>query len=288
MKTLEQKFFVGVACAVILSSSNALAFTRTLGCDATGEICSEIFWPTNCADYLINDNADIESDIDQATLVAEIDASFAEWDDEITGCSFLTLSNAGFTASTGVAFDNDGEEENVVSFVSDGWLDLGPGHDAGAIALTSVFFDPETGVIVNADMEFNAEFFRPVIEGVTPIDPLDPRTDADIRNTITHEAGHFIGLDHSNLQDATMFAVASEGEIVKRDLAQDDIDGICVIYPIDEDPDKCKPAGFLPRRRIFNCTVEGGSTQEESRALLLTGLLFGLSLLSLSWRRRMD
>jgi Matrixin len=271
-------------------ASEAAAFTRTLGCSADGEVCSELFWPTNCATYLLEGTtaqaAGQPVGLSLAQIEAEVDASFAVWDDSAVDCSYLTLTDGGVVNGLGTGFDNDGEEDNVIVFVTDGWLDLGSGHDAAAIALTSVFFDPETGVIVNADMEFNAEFFRPMIIGQTISDPLDPRTEADLRNTITHEAGHFLGLDHTNISDATMFAVAQTGEINKRDLAQDDLDGVCAIYPADEDPGKCKPAGFLPRNRLFDCAVDQGAAPEDHGALLWSAALFGLSLVALSSRRR--
>lgn len=284
------KLGTGLVLGAMLGvSSEAVAFTRTLGCNADGDVCSELFWPTNCATYLIDGTstqAIAQGGLSTAQVEAEIDASFAAWDNNNVDCTYLTLTDGGVVNGLSVGFDNDGEEDNVIAFVTDGWLDLGSGHDAAAIALTSVFFDPETGVIVNADMEFNAEFFRPVITGQTIPDPLDTRTEADLRNTITHEAGHFLGLDHTNIADATMFAVAQTGETNKRDLAQDDLDGVCAIYPVDEDPGKCKPAGFIPRNRLFDCAVDQGTTSEDHRALLLSAALFGLSLVVLSSRRR--
>ena len=283
------KLGTGLALGAMLGvASEAAAFTRTVGCNVDGDVCSELFWPTNCATYLIDGTSTqaIAQGITVAEIEAEIDGSFAAWDNNTATCTYLTLTDGGVVNGLEVGFDNDGEEDNVIAFVTDGWLDLGSGHDAAAIALTSVFFDPATGVIVNADMEFNAEFFRPMIVGQTLPDPLDLRTEADLRNTITHEAGHFLGLDHTNISDATMFAVANTGEINKRDLAQDDLDGVCAIYPVADDPGKCEPAGFLPRNRVFDCAIEQGATPQEDRSLLLVAALFGLSLVVVSSRRK--
>jgi hypothetical protein len=274
-----------ILSAMLGYAKDASAFVRTVGCNADGDVCSELFWPTNCATYLIEGTTVAASGLSLADLQAQIDASFSAWDNNTVGCSYLALTDGGVVNGIGVGFDNDGEEDNVIAFVDDGWLDLGPGHDAAAIALTSVFFDPNSGVIVNADMEFNAEFFRPVIIGQTISDPLDPRTEADVRNTITHEAGHFLGLDHTGVSGATMFAVAETGETLKQTLAQDDLDGVCAVYPVADDPGKCKPAGFIPRNRIGDCTIEQGST-EDDHSLLLIGALFGLSLVVLSYRKK--
>ena len=46
-----------------------------------------------------------------------------------------------------------------------------------------------------------------------------------------HELGHFFGLAHTpDDHDATMWACAAEGEVHKRELAADDLEGICAMY----------------------------------------------------------
>lgn len=53
----------------------------------------------------------------------------------------------------------------------------------------------------------------------------------DIQNCITHELGHLLGLDEENSQtESTMYYEADLGETKKRSLAQDDINGLNVIY----------------------------------------------------------
>ena len=53
----------------------------------------------------------------------------------------------------------------------------------------------------------------------------------DVQNTVTHEAGHTLGLDHTTDPRATMYASAPSGQTSKRILGADDIAGICAIYP---------------------------------------------------------
>ena len=86
---------------------------------------------------------------------------------------------------------------------------------------------PATGRIYDADIEFNDEFFAFVTDNPTP------GLSVDIRNTLTHEVGHFIGLDHSSLPDSTMYGAAAVGELHKRDLHPDDREGLCSIYVDD-------------------------------------------------------
>ncbi|KAF8031798.1 hypothetical protein BT93_D0878 [Corymbia citriodora subsp. variegata] len=52
----------------------------------------------------------------------------------------------------------------------------------------------------------------------------------DLESVAVHEIGHLLGLAHSADQNAVMFAILEEGSM-KRDLRQDDINGIHALYP---------------------------------------------------------
>ncbi|KAK4798311.1 hypothetical protein SAY86_030637 [Trapa natans] len=52
----------------------------------------------------------------------------------------------------------------------------------------------------------------------------------DLESVALHEIGHALGLNHSTDQNAVMYAYIGQG-VVKRELQQDDIDGIKSIYP---------------------------------------------------------
>ncbi len=55
----------------------------------------------------------------------------------------------------------------------------------------------------------------------------------DVRNTVTHELGHVLGLAHPNpYTGATMSATAPPGETSKRVLTPSDVNGICTVYPV--------------------------------------------------------
>jgi hypothetical protein len=112
------------------------------------------------------------------------------------------------------------------------------GQGTSVVALTHTFSDPSDGHLLDSDIEANAVDYSFSAEAGDPL----PGT-IDVQNTITHEAGHFIGLAHSceagqpcpdDLKDTTMYWQQSTlGETVKRTLKQDDIDGLCSIYPVD-------------------------------------------------------
>ena len=190
----------------------------------------------------------------------------------------------------------------------DGLPDLGPciqktncwEHDStigagGTIALTTVTFDPSTGEIFDADMElqdWNGDPNAPTgwyftCPGPPALACTGNTNDAalysesgcvfmDIGNTVTHEAGHMLGLDHVCVQGAappanacpaggaTMEPTAGLGDTDKRTLKADDIDGVCSIYPAISNEGGCGCgtasasglallglflAAFRPRRR---------------------------------------
>jgi MYXO-CTERM domain-containing protein len=110
-------------------------------------------------------------------------------------------------------------------------------HGDSVIATTTTTADRSTGKILDTDIELND---APSTTGTkftfSVVDVLSCPTQSgmgciDIQNTVTHEAGHTLGLDHSPDPNATMYANAPPGETSKRHLGTDDIAGICAIYP---------------------------------------------------------
>ncbi len=138
--------------------------------------------------------------------------------------------------------------------------DHGPA-DRQAVAMTAVLYEPSSGRIFDADVQVNgwdgtgvgAQLKLPAENGwyftcATP--PPNPKICAsygepdcyymDLQNTVTHEAGHVLGLAHTSTPDTVMFITTAAGETKKRVLSQDDIAGVCAIYP---EPSGCASGG---------------------------------------------
>jgi len=128
------------------------------------------------------------------------------------------------------------------------------------LAITTVYYTPSTGAISDADIELadwggsagalvspppDGWYFTCLPPGTTPICGAYGQASCayiDLQNTLTHEAGHFIGLAHPceiaqgnctpAMKSVTMYPSAAPGETSKRVLSQDDVDGVCAIYPL--------------------------------------------------------
>lgn len=198
------------------------------------------------------------------------------------GCTDFTLAIGAATDDRRVGFDwragSDSDENvNLVVFrggaagdPQDDWL-----HAQTVLALTTVTFLRSTGRIVDADIEMNDVSYR-----FTACDPPACTPEQDLKNTLTHELGHALGLDHPpsfqpGSEDATMYASAPSGDLGKRDLAEDDVEGLCTLYPAGEPPGFCgtQPASPPPRVSVEEVGCQQAPTAPFAAATALLALL---------------
>lgn len=167
---------------------------------------------------------------------ADVLAAFTAWEEPT--CSDLRLPYIGETTDA-AGFDDRGPNKNVVVLVDQLWP-----YQAGAIAVTTTAYDTRSGVVVDADIEINSSGFRFLSVGNGA--ECNPQgNNMDLRNALTHEVGHVIGLEHppntARFAEATMFASAPACETRKQTLAEDDVDGLCFIYPAGAPTQQCYP-----------------------------------------------
>jgi hypothetical protein len=91
--------------------------------------------------------------------------------------------------------------------------------DPGVVGLTEVWFEPDTGKILETDISLNDVHFR--------FTQNEFGGGIYLPNVITHELGHAYGLSHSGLLDASMLYVEASGQV---SLHCDDQAGIKDIY----------------------------------------------------------
>src|SRR6266700_3810687 len=220
---------LGLAVWLALPASPAWAFCRTTTCAvlkppqscqhdpvtkcwATGIPLS---WTTQCMSFSVNVHASPLLGLNYDDALAIADASFTRW--PLATCpdggspSIAYSSKGGLTCSL-VEYNANGPNANVVVFRDDVWT-----HEPTALALTTVHFNVRTGQILDADMEINTQSSQVGI--------------ADLPFVITHESGHFGGLDHSHDPNAVMFFQYSGVASPDVRLTDDDVAAICDAYP---------------------------------------------------------
>jgi MYXO-CTERM domain-containing protein len=119
--------------------------------------------------------------------------------------------------------------DNTLIFRDDTWpLSYG----LNALAITTVTVHQRTGAILDADIEvnsFNLDLSMPNDSPVTN----------DLLSILTHEAGHFLGLEHQSVEEGVMNPSYDPGDTSSRELFSDDARGVCDIYPPTDESVEC-------------------------------------------------
>ncbi len=167
-------------------------------------------------------NKDCYKPIDVEKCKEAIIKSFNTW--ESPECTSLRFERGEDIEESKASFNSLDlkANKNIIVWYYKDWP-----YEPNGVALTTITYDDNTGKIYDADIELNGYYYRfNIVEEI-------PSTYTDIQNTLTHEIGHLIGLDHSYNPSSVMYPTAQAGEIKKRELTQDDIDGVCEIYKIE-------------------------------------------------------
>jgi len=224
-----------------------------VACSQDPEACGcGLRWYSSEIDFFIDETG--LPGATQAEVQITIDAAFGAWQAvqctlcgstggpgcPPTACAAqplgIKVNDKGFARMTPVGatcqkFDAKGQtcvamasNGNFVMFFKDKqqWQDA---TDQGqfVFAITILTYNRQTGAIVDADILLNAADFAFCTTSCKA-------TDNSLCNTLTHEVGHFFGLDHSTDADATMYSTASAGETRKCTLHDDDRLGLCTVY----------------------------------------------------------
>ena len=186
-----------------------------------------VYWANACVSFDIQ--ADASRQVPYADASRLFTSAFANWTSTQCasgGRASIDVSDLGPVTCAQVQYSSDQGNQHVIVFHDDTWphQDDGLNDSSNTLALTTITFDPDTGEIYDADMEINSTAAKPLSLG----DP--PPTGFDFRSIIQHETGHFLGLAHSDVADATMVARYMPGTTSLRTLSRDDKDGLCSVY----------------------------------------------------------
>jgi hypothetical protein len=229
-----------------------------------------LYWESGCVFIVVDAQGTRQVVGDQEFVV--VDQVLATWNDRTAACSYLRLHNDGRRD-----LEVGRDYVNLIKFRDTTWCrpatkdDPARCHAESAAGITTTTYvddprSPRDGAIVDSDIELNGRHFAISVDGQT----LGTASClADLRNTLTHELGHLLGLEHTCLAagdpprvdhlgrpvplcsqttapeivDATMYNFQECGETSKATLEADDIAGICGIYPKSDDPGRCERVG---------------------------------------------
>ena len=272
-----------VILGISASPSYAAAWCQSYNVDQTSPgVCQTqgvpLAWRRPCIGYGIDARAGFDIDFDQLSNIAR--TSIEKWTSVDCGGDSVGLSVLPWeepTLCNKAEFDQQGRNVNTIAFVSEWSSNANPqeqSFDPGAIALTIVWF-PANGEIVDADILINENQGPFVICPPTGCENSQ-LLGADLESVLTHEAGHFFGLAHSEDETSTMVATYPRGSIDNRTLEQDDIDGMCTIYQPGSVPGQCdyEPATGLSltcegSKLVGSCAITPGLEQTDHRPLVV-------------------
>jgi MYXO-CTERM domain-containing protein len=207
-------------------------------------------WPASCISLVVHVQ-DPPAPWTSQTFGATVRAAAATWSRSSVSCTALDLRPVeSYVVEARAAYDN---QLNVM-FRKQTW-----DYEPSALAITTVFATQAEGRILDADMELNAvtHHWGDLVAGAPGPGVVD------LQNTLTHELGHLIGLDHNcylagsfrrpvdhlgmpipdcaaappAVQESTMFPGAALGDVERRTLAPDDVAAVCAIHPASLFPD---------------------------------------------------
>ncbi|HEY8946077.1 MAG TPA: matrixin family metalloprotease [Polyangiaceae bacterium] len=236
-----------LAAALVASlGSSAAAFCRATtcnradpdagctptGCEVTGKA---LFWRNQCISFAVQRGGSPKLGISAASLRTELERAFASW--SLASCPgggelSISLGYIGEVECHQVEYNAQRANANIVMFEDESWPYEG-GIDT--LATTRLRFNPDTGEIYDADIQINSAEYD--------ISVGDPISGVDLESILAHEAGHFLALDHSTAEGATMQPGHDARDALLRSLEADDVRGVCAIYPPSRtaSEDSCEP-----------------------------------------------
>ncbi len=146
-----------------------------------------------------------------------IRSSFAAW--ELNGVSFSF---------------NEGSQTTIRGAKRDGLNVVVWGNvPSGAIAVTYTWYNSVTGQAVESDTVMGKSLPWAYTEVGNPDGTCGNLYAYDVRDILTHEVGHWVGLDDLYSQpehDLTMYGYGDKGELKKDTLGTGDVDGVAALY----------------------------------------------------------
>jgi uncharacterized protein (TIGR03382 family) len=252
-----------------------------------------LYWESGCV--YVTPDADGTNSITGDREFQIITNVISTWNDATSDCSYMNIVQDSRSKK-----EVGKDKVNVIKFRDTSWCRPKIGDDAArcyspaaAGLTTAVYVDDisstRDGAIVDADIELNNVDFA-----ITAAANQLAGCEADLANTLTHEIGHLLGLEHPcrasgdpariddqgkpvpqcgstsdpKILESTMYNFQDCGEVKKQSLSSDDVNAVCSIYPKAEDPGTCEHVGASGGV----CSASPGSSPMP--LVLLLGMVF--------------
>jgi hypothetical protein len=201
------------------------------GCIIEG---NELFYSSPCLSYGIAKGTGQNLGVSDKTLNQIVKSAFARW--KAVDCGkgkhpSFDMQSVGVVATDEPSYCRVTDLNLGVWFLDPTWPKK---LDVSALGYTTSTYAQDDAEVFDADVEINAAKVKQDFAGA-PIEDV-------LLSIVTHEAGHVLGLAHSNDADAVMATSYGRFDLIGRELTQDDIDGVCSIYPPGDEP-TCSAAG---------------------------------------------
>jgi hypothetical protein len=228
----------GIAALLLLAQTvcagTAAAFCRVTTCNRDEQPCATdgnqtascvtegvpLAWRRPKISFVVDGRGSELRGVSGEQLLEAAALAAQAWSRTQCGDSSLGLGEIELQSGSGMAgFEAGGDNQNVIHFVDAGW-----NHGPQALAKTTLGIDLDSGEILDADIAVNSQNYEFTLEPDLKL--------VDLVAVLTHEMGHALGLDHSQVPQATMrpetrgFATSE-----LRDLQPDDALGLCAAYP---------------------------------------------------------
>jgi hypothetical protein len=192
---------------------------------------------------------------------AAIRRSFQHWQDVFSACGNLRIEEGPLMDDRKVGYVMKGENRNLVLFRSRRCADrdVVPANDKcwskdtcgndydcwdgddNTIGITLTTYDEKSGIIYDSDILLNSSRFKftTTDQQCTPPGTREGCVSTDVQNTMTHEIGHLLGLDHTWASGSTMYPSAPPGDVSKRTVDPGSARFVCEAYPRNKPSQSC-------------------------------------------------
>ena len=233
MSQLKRLTALAAATFAFTLSAQSSAYCLTHTCDAKKGQCElvdgcnvsgkTLFWASSIVTWNVQQDDSLKRGITSVELEDVATRAFAQWqsvDCPGGGHPSIRLVDKGPIACGKAEYNQAAPNANVITFHDKTWP-----YDADStietLALTTVFFNGETGEIYDANVEINTDLADFAL--------VDSHNSAvNLNAVLTHELGHFLGLSHSSNAEATMYNSYNAN---METLEADDMQAICASLP---------------------------------------------------------